>query len=90
LDESRKNGTRGGVIGEAAFRMPLHSQHKVIGRGALHSFDDAITLTTGAYPQAISHHLRRLVMAGVHSQFERPWLRDSVHIIRLLHDLPQF
>ena len=46
--------------------MPLHAQHEVIGRSAFHRFFHAVLGTPRHQPQSIAHHLRRLMMAGVH------------------------
>src|SRR6266566_3607528 len=60
-----KNLSRPLIIVKRPLWMPLHSDHKVIGRGSLQAFNDSVVWTLGYDPQPIADYICGLVMTRV-------------------------
>src|ERR1039458_1788249 len=66
LNKRAEEGPRTFVAVIGAFRVPLHCQHKLIGRRSLHSLFHSVLWAPRHQPQSIAERFGRLMMAGVY------------------------
>ena len=66
LNKGAEDGPRTCIALVGPLRVPLHGQHKLIGRRTLDRLFHSVLGTPRHQPQSIAQRFERLMMAGVH------------------------